>query len=153
MVRDPYAHLGDEHFPFVSGQGAGDRPLIDLPHRGNAIHVRCFSCGREAEFSGRRLAIDFTARLAFSISRFVAALRCSGCSGKRLVGFVTRDPAGNGFQNSTQEVGHVIWARRLNTWLAEAGSDIRDFREVLSDVPCDAALAAAGIVPRGNDPG
>lgn len=112
------------------------------------MHVRCFSCGREAEFSGRSLAAGFTDRLAFPIGQFVAALRCSGCAGKRLVAFVARDPAGNGFQNSTQEVGQVIWARRLNTWLAEAGSDLWAFRDVLADVPSDADLAAAGILPR-----
>lgn len=149
-MRDPFAHLGDDHFPMVSGRGAGDGPLIDLPHRGNALEIRCLSCGRGAVLSGRRLTTEFRSRLAASVGQFVRSLRCSGCHGKRLVGCIASDPSAEGFRLNTQEPAQMIWARRLDAWLREAGSSLGEFREVLRDLPSRGDLIVAGIMEQAT---
>ncbi|WP_029418023.1 hypothetical protein [Brevundimonas bacteroides] len=152
-MRDPFAHLGDDRFPMVSGQGGGAGPLIDLPHRGNALDVRCLSCGREARLSGRRLATEFRSRLAASVGQFVRSLRCGECQGKRLVAYVASDPMAEGFRRSTLDPAQMIWARRLDAWLQEAGSSLGEFRDVLRDLPSEADRVVTGTRAKPSNDG
>lgn len=128
-----YAALPDEHFPHMPGHNEGAGPLIDLPHRGNQLHVRCLTCGRERDISGRRLAVEFTAYLRTTTARFVSALRCSACGGRRLLAFISQDPGASGFQLSTMDDGRAVFTRRLDTWLAEVGEKAADYVDVLRD--------------------
>lgn len=144
-----YATWPDDRFPHMPARLEAEGLLIFYPHRGNQLHVRCLTCGREAEISGRRLAVDFTAHLAFPTGRFVAALRCSGCRGRRLLAYARRDPGASGFQLNTMDDGQMIFARRLNTWLAEAGTDIWAFTDALGPVPPRHALEEATRLGHG----
>lgn len=142
-AAEVYGGWPDDRFPFMSGVRATEGLLIELPYRGNQLHIRCLACGRDGYLTGRRLAVDFTAHLAFPVGRFISALRCSACQGRRLLVHPQRDPGASGFQRSTQDNAWTIFTRRLNTWLAQAGTDIWAFGDILQDVPSRAVFEAA----------
>ena len=69
-------------------------------------------------------------------------MRPKGCDGRRLTGALLADPASSGFQKDTGESAQVIWARRLDTWLREAGTGIGPYRDILKDLPAPGAYEA-----------
>ncbi|WGM31532.1 hypothetical protein [Brevundimonas sp. NIBR11] len=150
MLHDPFPDLPDDEFPRMTGRGEGEGPLIDLPHRANQLAIRCLSCGREGQISGRRITVKFTQHLRGSIGRFVSALRCSGCGGRRLLVRTANDPNADGFGKELENDARLQWCRRLNTWLAEIGQDVFGYLDVLRDCPAGPDLAAAGILPHGS---
>ena len=138
-----YAGWADDRFPYMSGVGAMDGRLIEYPYCGNQLHIRCLGCEREGCISGRRLASEFTEHLSHPVGRFISALRCSGCKGRRLLVHGRRDPHASGFQRSTQDDEWTISVRRLNSWLNEAGTDVWAFADIVRRVPSRVAFGAA----------
>lgn len=138
-----YAAWPDDRFPYMSGVRATEGLLIELPYRGNQLHIRCLACGREGHIAGRRIAVDFTRHLAFTVARFISSLRCSDCKSRRLLVHDQRDPGSSGFQRSTQDDAWTISTRRLNTWLSQAGADVWAFADILEGMPSRAVFEAA----------
>ena len=118
-----------------------DGLLIDLPHRGNRLVIACRHCGHRAGLSGRDICLRFTASLAASVEEWAAALSCGRCRSRWILVSCENDPAAQGFIHSTQDNGQMIWARRLQVYLAEAGSSIEVFRNVLRELPMQAEMA------------
>ena len=132
---DPTVWAGE---PEVSGV---DGLLIDLPHRGNRLVIACRHCGHRAEISGREICLRFTASLAAPVEEWAAALSCGRCRSRWILVSCENDPAAQGFIHSTQDNGQMIWARRLQAYLAEARTSIEAFRSVLRDLPMRAEMA------------
>lgn len=146
----PYADWADDRFPHMPGFRVGEGALIDLPHRGNRLAIRCLACGREGHISGRRLAVEFTQHLRIRTERFVSALRCSACASRRLLASVVADPGAGGFQTGPDDTGPIVWSRRLHSWLSEVGADVFAFHDMLRDCPQEPELIAIGIRPHGT---
>lgn len=117
-------------------------PLIDLPHRGNRLFIRCRHCGHLVHISGREICLRFTSVLAWPVEDWAASLNCGQCGSRWVLVAGEADPDAQGFQTSTQDTGQVIWARRLSAYLAGAGTDIEAFRGVLRGLPTKHELAA-----------
>ena len=132
---DPTIWAGE---PEVSGV---DGVLIDLPHRGNRLVIACRHCGHQASISGREICPRFTASLAAPVKEWAAALSCGQCRSRWILVSCENDPAAQGFINSTQDNGQMIWARRLAAYLTEAGTSIEAFREVLRELPTPGEMA------------
>ena len=132
---DPTVWAGE---PEVSGV---DGLLIDLPHRGNRLMIACRHCGHRADLSGRDICLRFTASLAAPVEEWAAALSCGECRSRWILVSCENDPAAQGFIHSTQDNGQMIWARRLASYLTEAGTSIDAFRSVLRDLPMRAEMA------------
>jgi hypothetical protein len=132
---DPTVWAGE---PEVSGV---DGLLIDLPHRGNRLVIACRHCGHRADLSGRDICLRFTASLAAPVEEWAAALSCSQCRSRWILVSCENDSAAQGFIHSTQDNGQMIWARRLQTYLVEAGTSIEAFRSVLRELPMRAEMA------------
>ena len=128
--------------PYLCGTGGR---MIDLPHRGNRLEATCCDCGHMVSFSGRDIVTRFTAWLRFPVADWAATLRCSGCDSRFIRVSTFNDPSADGFRVSTQEGGRIIWARRLNAWLAEVGSDVWAYADVLKDHPISIELENAGL--------
>ena len=131
---DPTVWAGE---PEVTGV---DGLLIDLPHRGNRLVIACRHCGHRADLSGRDICLRFTASLAAPVEEWASALSCSPCRSRWILVSCENDPAAQGFIHSTQDNGQMIWARRLQAYLAEAGTSIEAFRSVLRDLPMRAEM-------------
>ena len=132
---DPTVWAGE---PEVTGV---DGLLIDLPHRGNRLVIACRHCGHQAAISGRDICLRFTASLAAPVEEWAAALSCGQCRSRWILVSCENDPGAQGFIHSTQDNGQMIWARRLQAYLAEAGTRIEAFRSVLRDLPMRAEMA------------
>ena len=132
---DPTVWAGE---PEVSGV---DGLLIDLPHRGNRLVIACRHCGHQASISGREICLRFTASLAAPVEEWAAALSCGRCRSRWILVSCENDPTAQGFIHSTQDNGQMIWARRLQAYLAEAGTSIEAFKSVLRDLPMRAEMA------------
>ena len=50
------------------------------------------------------------------------------------------------FQLSAQDMGPIVWRRRLNAYLAEVGTNLCAYLDDLSDMPSEAERAKAAIV-------
>ena len=131
---DPTVWAGE---PEVSGV---DGLLIDLPHRGNRLVIACRHCGHQADLSGRDICLRFTASLAAPVEEWAAALSCGRCRSRWILVSCENDPAAQGFIHSTQDNGQMIWARRQQAYLVEAGTSIEAFRSVLRDLPMRAEM-------------
>ena len=138
---DPTVWAGE---PEVSGV---DGLLIDLPHRGNRLVIACRHCGHRADLSGRDICLRFTASLAAPVEEWASALSCGQCRSRWILVSCENDPAAQGFIHSTQDNGQMSWARRLQAYLAEAGTDLWAYLDVLSDMPTTVELEKAGIRP------
>lgn len=136
----PYAAAMSE--PYLSGISGR---MIDLPHRGNLLALQCKACGRQVEISGREIVTRFTKWLPAMVSEWAATLRCSACQSRHVMVYAKNDPAAQGFHVSTMEPGQIVWARRLNTWLHEVGSDIWEYRRSINGMCADDDLGKAGI--------
>ena len=130
--------------PYLSGVSGR---MIDLPHRGNQLVVQCKECGRTIHISGRDIVTRFTKWLPAQVSEWAATLHCGACQSRHVMVYSKRDPGGEGFHVSTAEPGQIIWARRLNAWLSEVGSDIWEHRRVITGMCADEDLEKAGIRP------
>jgi hypothetical protein len=119
--------------------------MIDLPHRGNMLVARCRGCGHEVRFNGREIVTRFTKWLPAPISDWASTLRCGECQSRWIMVFAVADGAAQGFFQDTTETGQVVWCRRLNTYLAEAGTDLWAYLDVLSDIPILEELERARI--------
>lgn len=119
--------------------------MISLPHRGNRLVVTCRDCGHSVAFSGREIVIRFTSWLRSPIADWAATLRCSECDSRFIRVSAFNDPGSDGFQESTQDDGRIVWARRLNAWLAEVQSDVWAYADVLRDHPISIELENAGL--------
>lgn len=131
-----------ERVPYTTGVGGR---MIDLPHRGNLLVLKCRDCEREVQVSGREIVTRFTSALRAPVEEWAATLSCGACRSRWIMVYSLRDPGADGFQLSTQDDGRVIWARRLNTWLAEVGEDVWAYADVLHDSP---AVVLEQAVPR-----
>ena len=134
--------LPDSYFPLFTASLEGDGLLINVPHRGNGLLVHCRTCDREGWFSGRDICLRMTGWLDRPAREVAAALRCEGCNGRRLACGYRYDPGSSGYQGGTGEEAKVVWARRLDTWLREAGTSIGPYRDVLKDLPAPGAFEA-----------
>lgn len=143
----PLDHYPDSAFPLVHGWRAGERPMIDLPHRGNGLQLHCMACDRTVFFGGRDLVLKFPDWLDRPVGVWAAALRCHACSSRRITIGALNDPGSQGFSTSTMETGQTVWARRLATWLAEVDRDIRSYRSLLEGLPRDEDLKLLGLLP------
>lgn len=128
--------------PYLTGTGGR---MIDLPHRGSQLVLNCRDCDRAVRISGREIVTRFTGALRVPVGEWAAGLSCSACRSRWIMVYAMRDPGADGFQLSTQDDGRIIWARRLNTWLAEVGDDVWSYADVLSDHPISAELERAGL--------
>lgn len=131
--------LPDSAFPLFTAPVEGDGLLINIPHRGNGLAVHCRTCGRAGWFGGRDICLRMTGWLDRPARAVAAALRCDGCRGRRLNCGLRSDPGSSGFQGSAGEAAQVIWARRLDIWLHEAGTWIGPYRDILKDLPVPGA--------------
>lgn len=132
-----------EGIPYLTGV---DGLMIDLPHRGNSLRLRCRSCQRTVVIGGHQIVGQFTPWLRAPVSEWASTLSCSVCRSRWIVVSSVADPSADAFTLSTQDDGRIVWARRLQTWLAEVGLDVRSFRDVLRDLPNEAELMRAGVV-------
>lgn len=131
----------------------GERPytcgtsglMIDLPHRGNMLVAKCRDCQHEVRFTGREICIRFTKWLAAPVADWTATLRCGECQSRWIMVYSLADGSAQGFVESIMETGQIVWCRRLNAYLAEAGTDLWAYLDVLRDMPPLAALERAGI--------
>lgn len=130
--------------PYLSGTGG---LMIDLPHRGNMLAARCRGCGHEVRFTGREIVTRFTKWLPAPVADWAATLRCGECHSRWIMVHATADGTAQGFFQATTETGQVVWCRRLNTYLAEVGTDLWAYLDVLSDMPTPVELEKAGIGP------
>lgn len=128
--------------PYLSGVSGR---MIDLPHRGNLLVIRCQGCPREVVVPGREIATRFTKWLPAQVSEWAATLHCGACQSRHVMVYSKKDPAGEGFHVSTMEPGQIVWARRLNTWLHEVGSDVWRYRRAITGMCADEDLEKAGI--------
>ena len=119
--------------------------MIYLPHRGNQLVVTCFGCGRARNVSGREIATKFTKWLRATVGEWASTLVCGHCQCREIMVHTLSDPGAQGFIGCTKDEGRIVWARRLNTWLTEAGTDLWAYLDVLSDVPVAGDLAEASI--------
>lgn len=136
--------------PYLSGVAGR---MIDLPHRGNLLVLKCKDCGRQVEISGREIVTRFTKWLPAMVSEWAATLHCSACQSRHVMVYSKKDPYGEGFHASTNDRGQIVWARRLNTWLHEIGSDIWEYRRSINGMCADDELERAGIRRFGQDAG
>ena len=120
--------------------------MIQLPHRGNQLVVTCFGCGRARKVGGREIATRFTRWLAATVGEWASTLTCGHCRSREIMVHTLADPGADGFIQSTGDTGHTVRARRLNTWLTEAGTDLWAYMDILDGVPVPAELELAGIV-------
>lgn len=121
--------------------------MIDLPHRGNMLVARCRDCDHEVRFTGREIVTRFTKWLPAPVEDWAATLRCGQCESRFIMVYDLADGSAQGFFQSTMESGQIVWCRRLNTYLAEAGTDLWAYLDVLRDMPPLGALEKAGIRP------
>jgi len=121
--------------------------MIDLPHRGNMLVVKCRDCDRERRITGREIVVDFTKWLPAEVSEWASTLVCGACQSRFIMVYAINDPGAGVFQESTMDTGQIIWARRINTWLKEVGSDLWGYLDILEGVPVPADLEKAGIRP------
>lgn len=121
--------------------------MIDLPHRGNMLVARCRGCGHEVRFTGREIVTRFTRWLPAPVSDWAATLRCGECQSRWIMVHATADGTAQGFFQATTETGQVVWCRRLNAYLAEVGTDLWAYLDVLSDMPTTVELEKARIRP------
>lgn len=128
--------------PYLCGAGG---LMIDLPHRGNQLVATCCDCGHHVQIGGREIVTRFTAWLRAPVSEWASTLRCGHCDSRLICVSTVKDPGAEGFQASPQDDGRIIWARRLNTWLAEVQSDVWAYAKVLSDHPISIELENAGL--------
>ena len=134
--------LPDSSFPLFTAPMEGDSRLITIPHRGNGLREHCRTCDRDGWFGGRDICLRMTGWLDKPARAVAGALRCDNCDGRRLTCALLADPASSGFQKETGESAQVIWARRLDTWLKEAGTGIGPYRDILKDLPAPGAYEA-----------
>jgi len=120
--------------------------MIDLPHRGNQLVVTCFGCGRARNVSGREIATKFTKWLRATVGEWASTLVCAHCQCREIMVYALADPGAQGFIHSTGDTGQTVWARRLNAWLTEAGTDLWAYLDIVDGVPVPAELEAAGIM-------
>lgn len=120
--------------------GVGGR-MINLPHRGNLLVLKCRDCGREVQISGREIVVRFTSSLRAPVDEWAQTLSCSACRSRWIMVYSLRDPHASGFELSTQDDGRAIWTHRLQTWLNEIDEDVRAYADVLQDfyIPADIA--------------
>ena len=121
--------------------------MIDLPHRGNMLVVKCRDCDRERRITGREIVVNFTKWLPAQVGEWASTLVCGNCQSRFIMVYAINDPGAGVFQESTTDTGQIIWARRINTWLKEVGSDLWAYVDVLEGVPVPADLEKAGIRP------
>lgn len=134
--------MDDDRRPYLCGTGGR---MIELPHRGNQLVVKCRDCGRQAHISGRTIVSRFTRWLRAPVADWASTLSCSACGSRWIMVSAERDPGADGFQLSTQDDGRIIWARRLNMWLADVDDDVWSYADVLEDHPISAELERAGL--------
>lgn len=119
-----------ERLPYTTGVGGR---MIDLPHRGNLLVLKCRDCEREVQVSGREIVTRFTASLRAPVDEWAATLSCSACRSRWIMVYSLCDPNATGFQVSVKDDGRAVWTRRLQTWLEEVGEDVQAYADVLRD--------------------